>query len=165
MTPIDDWLGHPLLHMQLEPQVPPCDFFDWWFSPRELWGYWLVHIVVPPIGLQTPSAPWVLSLAPSSFFRLGKFYSIILLKIFTSPLSWESLLSSIPIIIRFGLLIVSWISWIFWVRSFLHFAFSLTVVSMVSMVSSAPPTPPRDSFFYLLYSFGDACIYDSWSLS
>jgi hypothetical protein len=25
--PIDDWLGHPLLH-----------FFDWWFSPRELWG-------------------------------------------------------------------------------------------------------------------------------
>jgi hypothetical protein len=22
-------------------------------------GYWLVHIVVPPIGLQTPSAPWV----------------------------------------------------------------------------------------------------------
>ena len=26
--------------------------------------YWLVHIVVPPMGLQTPSAPWVLSLAP-----------------------------------------------------------------------------------------------------
>ena len=26
-------------------------------------GYWLVHIVVPPIGLQTPLAPWVLSLA------------------------------------------------------------------------------------------------------
>ena len=25
--------------------------------------YWLVHIVVPPIGLQTPWAPWVLSLA------------------------------------------------------------------------------------------------------
>ena len=28
-------------------------------------GYWLVHIVVPPIGLQTLSAPWVLSVAPS----------------------------------------------------------------------------------------------------
>jgi hypothetical protein len=27
-------------------------------------GYWVVHIVVPPIGLQTPLAPWVLSLAP-----------------------------------------------------------------------------------------------------
>jgi hypothetical protein len=26
--------------------------------------YWLVHIVVPPMGLQTPSAPFVLSLAP-----------------------------------------------------------------------------------------------------
>jgi hypothetical protein len=24
----------------------------------------LLHIVVPPMGLQTPSAPWVLSLAP-----------------------------------------------------------------------------------------------------
>jgi hypothetical protein len=41
--------------MQLEPQVPPCVFFDWWFSPKELWGYWLVHINVPPMGLQTPS--------------------------------------------------------------------------------------------------------------
>jgi hypothetical protein len=28
-------------------------------------GYWLVRIVVPPIGLQTPLAPWVLSLVPS----------------------------------------------------------------------------------------------------
>jgi hypothetical protein len=27
-------------------------------------GYWLVHIVVPPIGLQFPLAPWVISLAP-----------------------------------------------------------------------------------------------------
>jgi hypothetical protein len=24
--PTDDWLGHPLLHMQLEPWVPPCVF-------------------------------------------------------------------------------------------------------------------------------------------
>jgi hypothetical protein len=39
--------------------------FLWWFSPRELWRYWLVHFVVPPMRLQTPSAPWVLSLAPS----------------------------------------------------------------------------------------------------
>ena len=28
-------------------------------------GYWLVHNVDPPIGLQIPLAPWVLSLAPS----------------------------------------------------------------------------------------------------
>jgi len=32
-----------------------------------------------------------------SSFRLGKFSSMILLKIFTGPLSWESSLSSIPI--------------------------------------------------------------------
>jgi hypothetical protein len=30
-----------------------------------VWGYLLVHIAVPPMGLQTPLAPWVLSLAPS----------------------------------------------------------------------------------------------------
>ena len=55
---IDDQLGHPLLHMQLEPWVLPCVLFGWWFSLWELWGYWLVHILVPPMGLQTPSAPW-----------------------------------------------------------------------------------------------------------
>jgi hypothetical protein len=33
--------------------------------------YWLVHIVVPPRGLQTPSAPWVLSLAPSCAMSNG----------------------------------------------------------------------------------------------
>jgi hypothetical protein len=54
-----------LLHMQLETWVPPCIFFDWWFNPRECCGYWLVDIVVPPIGLQTPSALWVLSLTSS----------------------------------------------------------------------------------------------------
>ena len=89
-----------------------------------------------------------------SFFRLGKFSSIYLLKIFTGPLSWESLLSSMPIIFKFGLLIVSWISLMFWVKRFLHFAFSLTVVSMVS---SAPEI--LSSISYILSV--DACIYDS----
>jgi hypothetical protein len=73
-----------------------------------------------------------------SIFRLAKFSSIILLRIFTGPLSWESLLSSIPIIHRFDLLSVSWISWMFWVRNFLYFSFSLTVVSMNSLGSFAP---------------------------
>jgi hypothetical protein len=31
--PIDVQQGHPLLHMQLEPWVPPCVLFGWWFSP------------------------------------------------------------------------------------------------------------------------------------
>ena len=35
--------------MQLESRAP---------------GYWLVHNVVPPIGLQISLAPWILSLAP-----------------------------------------------------------------------------------------------------
>jgi hypothetical protein len=38
-----------LIHMQLESRAP---------------GYWLVHNVVPPIGLQFPLVPWVFSLAP-----------------------------------------------------------------------------------------------------
>jgi hypothetical protein len=37
-----------------------------------------------------------------SFFRLRKFSSIILLKMFAGPLIWESLLSSIPITLRSG---------------------------------------------------------------
>jgi hypothetical protein len=45
-------LGNILIHMQLETRSPGGG------------GYWLVHIVVSPIGLQIPSAPWVLSLAP-----------------------------------------------------------------------------------------------------
>jgi hypothetical protein len=38
----DGQLGHLLIHMQLESRAP---------------GYWLVHNVVPPIGLQFPLAP------------------------------------------------------------------------------------------------------------
>jgi hypothetical protein len=41
-----------------------------------------------------------------SLFRLGKFSSMILLKTFSGPLSWESAFSSIPIILRFCLFIV-----------------------------------------------------------
>jgi hypothetical protein len=41
------------MHMQLETRAP---------------GYWLVHVVVPPIGLQFPLAPWVISLGLLLFF-------------------------------------------------------------------------------------------------
>jgi hypothetical protein len=52
------------LHMWLVPWVPPCVLLGWWFSPWELGGLWVVHIVVLSMGLQTPSAPSVLSLTP-----------------------------------------------------------------------------------------------------
>jgi hypothetical protein len=55
---IDAQHGRSLLHLWLEPCVPPWPLFDWWFSPCESWGegVWLVVIVVPPMGLQTSSA-------------------------------------------------------------------------------------------------------------
>jgi hypothetical protein len=53
---IDVQPGHPLLHMWIEPWVPPYILFGWWFNPWEVWGWVsLVDIVVHPIGLQTPS--------------------------------------------------------------------------------------------------------------
>jgi hypothetical protein len=39
--------------MQLEPWLPPCILFGWWFSPWVLLQVWLVCIVVLPMGLQT----------------------------------------------------------------------------------------------------------------
>jgi hypothetical protein len=63
--PIDVQQGHPLLHMWLKEWVPPYVLFGSWFSPWELWRVWLVDIVVPPMGLQTPSVPSVLSLTPT----------------------------------------------------------------------------------------------------
>jgi hypothetical protein len=85
-----------------------------------------------------------------SFFRFDKFSSTILLKIITGPLSWKPLLSSIPIFLRFGLLVVSSISSLFWVRTFFHFSFFLTVVSMFSMESSAPEILSSTSCILLL---------------
>ena len=49
--PIDVQQCHPLLHVHLEPLVPPCVFFGWWFSSWELWDVCLVDIVVLPTGV------------------------------------------------------------------------------------------------------------------
>jgi len=40
-----------LLLLMPEPWAPPCVLFGLWFSPWELWGIWLVDIVVLPMGL------------------------------------------------------------------------------------------------------------------
>ena len=55
--PMDAQQGYPLLRMQLESWVPPCVLFWRWLSLWELWEYCMVHIVVPPMGPQVPSAP------------------------------------------------------------------------------------------------------------
>lgn len=78
---------------------------------------------------------------------------MILLKMFSGPLSWVSLLSSIPIILMFFFFIVSWISWMFWVRSFFYFEFSLTIVSISSKVSSMP------EFSLLSFVFCWRCLH------
>jgi hypothetical protein len=59
-----------------------------------------------------------------------------LLKIFSGPWSCDSSPSSIPIILRLGLLMVSQISWIFCVRNFLDITFSLTGVSISFVIPS-----------------------------
>jgi hypothetical protein len=46
------------------------------------------------------------NLTGTLFFRLGKFSFMILLKIFSGPLTWVSSHSSIPIILRLDLFIV-----------------------------------------------------------
>jgi hypothetical protein len=62
---IDAQQGQSLLHMWLKPWIPQCLLYGWWFSP---WKLRLVDIVVLPMGLQTPSAPLVLSLTPPMDF-------------------------------------------------------------------------------------------------
>jgi hypothetical protein len=62
--------GHPLLHMYLEPWIPPGTLFGWWSS---LWENWVVRsdYVVLPMGLQSSSAPPGLPPAPSPGFMIG----------------------------------------------------------------------------------------------
>lgn len=42
------------------PVGPSMCTLWWWFSPWELWGIWLVNILVLSMGWETPSAPSVL---------------------------------------------------------------------------------------------------------
>jgi hypothetical protein len=79
------------------------------------------------------------------FYRLGKFSSLILLKIFSVSLIWVVAPLSIPIVFRFVFFIVSHISLLFCIESFLDATFSLTKVSISSMVSSVPEILPSSS--------------------
>jgi hypothetical protein len=73
LTPTS-WPCHSPVLRHIKFAQPMGLSFQWWpnrpssdkYAARDTssGGYWLVHIVIPPIGLQIPLAPWVLSLAP-----------------------------------------------------------------------------------------------------
>ena len=76
------WPWHSPVLRHIKFARPVGLSFHWWptrpssdtYAARDTSsrGYWLVHIFVPPMGLQIPLAPWVLSLAPP----LGALWSI-----------------------------------------------------------------------------------------
>jgi hypothetical protein len=76
------WPWYSPVLRQIKFAQPMGLSFHWWltrpssdtYAARDTSsrGYWLVHIVVPPIGLQIPLVPWLLSLAPP----LGALWSI-----------------------------------------------------------------------------------------
>jgi hypothetical protein len=55
--------GHPLLHMYLEPWIPPWSLLGWWPSPWEHWVIWPADVLC--MGLQSPFAPPDLLPVPS----------------------------------------------------------------------------------------------------
>lgn len=88
------------------------------------------------------------------------FSSIILLKIFSGSLSWDYFAASIPIVLRFGLFIVSLIFWMFCVMNF--FRFNIVFDQCINLFYCI--FYAWDSVFYLLYSVDDACICNSFPL-
>jgi hypothetical protein len=89
------------------------------------------------------------------FYRLWKFSSMILLR----PFIWEP--STIPIILRFGLFIMSQISWMFCARNILDLAFSLIDMAFFSIISFI-----IEIFLsHLLQFVSDALVYISSFLS
>jgi hypothetical protein len=69
-----------------------------------------------------------------SYFGLRKLSSMILLKIFSCPLIWDSLPSSICIVISLCLFILFQNSWMFSVSNYLDLTFSLTDVLISSIL-------------------------------
>ena len=103
--PIDAQQGHPLLHMQLEPWVPSCVLFGWWFSLWELSVVRLVDIVlfsyrvIIPIRFFIPphkSSIWVWWLAVIICIYLSKVLAQPLReKLYQAPISKNFLASMI----------------------------------------------------------------------
>ena len=87
------------------------------------------------------------------------------------PLTWVSSLSFIPMILRFGIFMVSQIFCMFWSRSFLGLEFSLTSVSILlsclqclrfslpSLIFYRWGLSPRFLFEFLNFSFPDSTTW------
>jgi hypothetical protein len=68
--------------------LPPCILFGWWFSP---WELWVIFDIALPMGLQSPLAPSVLTLAlplgsPGSVPWLGVSIYICISQMLVEPL-------------------------------------------------------------------------------
>lgn len=85
-----------------------------------------------------------------TFFRLGKFSSMIMLKMCFVSLTWVYSASSVPVILTLGLVIVSHISWIFNTRIILDLTFCLFKVSISPIISSIAESLFCNSLFYCL---------------
>ena len=154
--------------MQLDAQVLPCvfclfswGFFYWRFRPREHCGYWLFNIVVPPMGLQTPSAPWVLSLAPS----LETLYSIQWMTV-SMPLQSHSGDSYIRLLSARACwhLQYVWVWWLFmgWIPRWCSL---WKVIPLVSAPNFVSVTPSMGILFPLLRRIEVSTLWSSFFLS
>ena len=133
-----------MLHMYLEPWIPPCILFGWWFSPWELWEVWLVNIVVLPMELQTPSAPSVLPLTrplgtPCSVQWLSAIICICIGQALTQPLRRQLLSVSCQQAL-FGISNSVWVWWLYmgWIPRWGSFWMAFPSVSVPLSVPTLP---------------------------
>ena len=107
-------------------------------------GNWLVHIAVPPMGLQTPSSPWVLSLAPS----LGTLCSNQWMTVSFYFCIYQALADSLKRKLcqapvsknRVGICHSVWVWWLFvgWILGWGSLWMILSFISALNFVSVAP---------------------------
>jgi hypothetical protein len=126
-------------------------------------GYWLVHTLIPSMGLQTPSSPWVLSLAPS----LGTLCSNQWMTVSFYFCIYQALADSLKRKLcqapvsknRVGICHSVWVWWLFvgWIPRWGRLWMVLPSVSAPNFISV---TPSMDILFPLLRRIK---VYTPWS--
>ena len=111
-----------------------------------------------------------------AFFRLGNFSSMVLLKAISGPLAEILFLSFIPIILRFGFVIMAQISWMFLSEVFRFNIFSdqciyffhsiftsefLCSISCILLMKLASVVPLQISIFFIMIPSGFVFFIDS----